>query len=189
MNARRRLRERLAGGPLLADGAMGTLLFSRGVPQRACLDELPTTRPDLVGAIHREYLEAGAELIETVTFGANRHRLAAFGLAAAAGRFNRRAAQVARDARDVAGREALVAGSVGPLGAPTRELLHLADGRRPERHDPRCLSRGRPTADVFHRRRRHRPRHPGRPDDGGGLRAAVRPDRAVTRAARGTLAG
>jgi len=106
---------------------MGTLLFSRGVPQRACLDELPTTRPDLVGAIHREYLEAGAELIETVSFGANRHRLAAFGLAADAGRFNRRAAQVARDARDVAGREALVAGSVGPLGAPTRELLHLAD--------------------------------------------------------------
>jgi homocysteine S-methyltransferase len=106
---------------------MGTLLFSRGVPQRACLDELPTTRPDLIGAVHREYLEAGADLIETASFGANRHRLAAFGLAAEAGRFNRRAAQVAREARDVAGREALVAGSIGPLGAPTRELLHLPD--------------------------------------------------------------
>ena len=127
MNARRRLAERLARCPLLADGAMGTLLFSRGVPQRACLDELPTTRPDLVGAIHREYLEAGADLIETASFGANRHRLAAFGLAEEAGRFNRRAAQVAREARDVAGRDALVAGSIGPLGAATRELLHLPD--------------------------------------------------------------
>ena len=58
MDARDRFRRRLAAGPVLADGGFGTLLFSRGVPQRACLDELPTTRPDLVGAIHREYLEA-----------------------------------------------------------------------------------------------------------------------------------
>jgi homocysteine S-methyltransferase len=106
---------------------MGTLLFSRGIPQRACLDELPTTRPDLVGAIHREYLEAGAELLETATFGANRFRLTAFGLATHAHRFNRRAAQVAREARDVGGRDVLVGGSIGPLGAATRELLHLDD--------------------------------------------------------------
>jgi len=106
---------------------MGTLLFSRGIPQRACLDELPTTRPDLIGQIHREYLEAGSELIETATFGANRLRLAGHGLASQAGRFNRRAAQVAREARDVAGREVLVGGSIGPLGAPTRELLHLGE--------------------------------------------------------------
>jgi homocysteine S-methyltransferase len=104
---------------------MGTLLFSRGIPQRACLDELATTRPDLVGQIHREYLDAGAELIETATFGANRVRLQTFGLAGQAHRFNRRAAQVAREARDVAGRDALVGGSIGPLGAPTREILHL----------------------------------------------------------------
>jgi methionine synthase / methylenetetrahydrofolate reductase (NADH) len=122
MDARGRLRERLARGPLLADGGMGTLLFSRGIPQRACLDELPTTRPDLIGSIHREYLEAGAELIETVTFGANRLRLTDFGHAADAHRFNRRAAQVAREARDVVGRDALVGGSIGPLGAPTRDL-------------------------------------------------------------------
>src|SRR6185437_13519312 len=122
MDARGRLRERLARGPMLADGGMGTLLFSRGIPQRACLDELPTTRPDLIGSIHREYLEAGAELIETVTFGANRLRLTDFGHAADAHRFNRRAAQVAREARDVVGRDALVAGSIGPLGAPTRDL-------------------------------------------------------------------
>jgi homocysteine S-methyltransferase len=127
VNARQRLRERLGGEPLLADGGMGTLLFSRGIPQRACLDELPTTRPDLIGQIHREYMEAGAELIETATFGANRLRLAGHGLATQAGRFNRRAAQVAREARDVAGRDVLVGGSIGPLGAPTRDLVHLEE--------------------------------------------------------------
>ena len=128
MNDRARFRERLERGPVLLDGAMGTLLFASGIPQRACLDELPTTRPELVGSIHRAYLDAGAEIIETATFGANRVRLATYGLAAEAHRLNRRAAQVAREARDVAGREALVAGSIGPLGAATREILHLDDG-------------------------------------------------------------
>jgi methionine synthase I (cobalamin-dependent)/5,10-methylenetetrahydrofolate reductase len=125
VNERERLLERLATRPLLADGGMGTLLFSRGLPQRACLDELATTRPDLIGSIHREYLEAGADIIETASFGANRLRLAAYGLAEEAHRFSRRAAQVAREARDVSGRDVLVAGSIGPLGAPTREILHL----------------------------------------------------------------
>jgi methionine synthase I (cobalamin-dependent) len=125
VNVRERFAERLARAPLLADGAMGTLLFSRGIPQRASLDELATERPDLIGAIHREYLEAGADIIETATFGANRIRLAGFGAADRAARLNRRAAQVAREARDVAGREALVGGSIGPLGVPSRELLHL----------------------------------------------------------------
>ena len=122
---RDRFAARLAAVPLLADGGMGTLLFSRGIPQRACLDELATSRPDLVGAIHREYLDAGADLIETLTFGANRLRLDAYGLAAEAGRFNRRAAQVAREARDVvAAATRGSAGSIGPLGPPTRELRH-----------------------------------------------------------------
>ena len=121
---RDRFHARLARGPILADGAMGTLLFSRGIPQRACLEELATTRPDLVGAIHREYLDAGADIIETITFGADRLRLAEYGLADSAFRFNRRAAQVAREARDVAGRDALVAGSIGPLGGPLRGPEH-----------------------------------------------------------------
>jgi methionine synthase / methylenetetrahydrofolate reductase(NADPH) len=127
MNARTALRDRLEGSSLLLDGAMGTLLFSRGIPQRACLDELATTRPELIGAIHREYVDAGADLIETATFGANSIRLATWGLAPEAARFNRRAAQVAREARDVAGRAVLVAGSIGPIGAPTRELLRLPE--------------------------------------------------------------
>jgi homocysteine S-methyltransferase len=126
-DARVRFGVRLAAGPLLADGAMGTLLFSRGIPQRAVLDDLVATRPDLIGAIHREYLAVGADIIETATFGANRVRLAPHGLADRAGRLARRGAQLAREARDVAGRDVLVAGSVGPLGAPTREILHLSD--------------------------------------------------------------
>ncbi len=105
----------MAGRPLLFDGAMGTLLFSRGVPQQASLVQLALTRPELVGAIHREYVEAGADAIETCSFGANRVRLAPFGLSAEAARINRRAAQLAREARDVAGRDVLVAGSVGPV--------------------------------------------------------------------------
>ena len=129
MNGRERLRQRLAERPLLADGAMGTMLFASGVPQRACLDELASTRPELVGSVHRAYLEAGADLIETATFGANRVRLGGFGLASEVHRFNRAAARVAREARDVVGRDALVAGSVGPLGAPTRDLLRLDEAR------------------------------------------------------------
>ncbi len=124
---RDRFAARLAAAPLLADGGMGTLRFSRGIPQRACLDEVATSRPDLVGTLHREYLDAGADLVETLTFGANRFRLDAYGLAAEAGRFNRRAAQVAREARDVSGRDAWVGGSIGPLGPPTRELRHPDD--------------------------------------------------------------
>jgi methionine synthase I (cobalamin-dependent)/5,10-methylenetetrahydrofolate reductase len=124
---RQRFRSRLAASPLLVDGGLGTLLFSRGVPQRACLEELVASHPEMVGAAHREYLEAGAELIETLSFGANRQRLAAWGLEGRVGQLNRRAAQLARDAREVSGRDALVGGSVGPLGPPTRGLPDLPE--------------------------------------------------------------
>src|SRR6187397_1485596 len=117
---RERFRSRLAERPMLVDGGLGTLLFSRGVPQRACLEELVDTHPELVGTAHREYIEAGAELIETLSFGANRTRLAAWGLQDRVGPVNRRAAQLAREAREVTGRDALVGGSVGPLGSPAR---------------------------------------------------------------------
>jgi methionine synthase I (cobalamin-dependent)/5,10-methylenetetrahydrofolate reductase len=127
LTERERFRIRLRRRPLLLDGAMGTLLYSRGVPQRACLDELVLTRPDVISTIHLEYLEAGADAIETNTFGANRFRLAEYGLEKEAGPLNRRAAQLAREARETSGREALIAGSVGPLG-PT--------GRMPARPHP-----------------------------------------------------
>jgi homocysteine S-methyltransferase len=106
---------------------MGTLQFSPRVPQRACLAELVASQPAMVGAAHREYLEAGAELIETLSFGANRHRLAAWGLDATVADLNRRAARLAREARDVSGREALVGGSVGPLGSPARGMPAMAE--------------------------------------------------------------
>jgi methionine synthase / methylenetetrahydrofolate reductase (NADH) len=120
--------ERLARAPLLLDGAMGTLLFSRGVPQRTSLDELVLSRPEMIGTIHREYIDAGADAIETNTFGANRLRLGPFGLAQRAGALNRRGAQLAREARDVAGRgDVLVAGSIGPLESPVHGPDRLSD--------------------------------------------------------------
>ncbi len=125
---RTRFRERLGQRPLLADGGMGTLMYSRGVPQSACLDELAATRPELVGAAHREYLDAGAELIETLSLGANRRRLAVVGLDTEVTRLNRRAAQVAREAREVSGRDALVGGSMGPLAPPNRGTAGLSEG-------------------------------------------------------------
>ncbi len=116
--ARRAFADRLTTRPLLLDGAMGTLLFSRGIPQRASLDGLVETHPDIVSAIHREYVAAGADVIETDSFGANRFRLAAHGLADRTSRMNRRAAQLAREAREVGGRDVLVAGSMGPFTSP-----------------------------------------------------------------------
>jgi homocysteine S-methyltransferase len=120
LTERERFRIRLRRRPLLLDGAMGTLLFSRGVPQRACLDELVLTRSEVVSTIHGEYIEAGADAIETDTFGANRFRLAEFGLEKLAGQLNRRAAQLAREARETSDKEVLIAGSVGPLGTTGR---------------------------------------------------------------------
>ena len=125
LTERERFRIRLRHRPLLLDGAMGTLLYSRGIPQRACLDELVLTKPEVVSTIHREYIAAGADAIETNTFGANRFRLAAYGLEKLAGKVNRRGAQLAREARETSGREALIAGSIGPLGPA---------GRRPTPH-------------------------------------------------------
>src|SRR5882672_5683233 len=112
------LLERLARGPLLADGAMGTMLFARGIGFDQCFDALNRTRPELIESIHREYLQAGAELIETNTFGANSVRLAHHGLEKDARTIARQGVRIARAARDVVGVNALVAGSVGPLGKP-----------------------------------------------------------------------
>ncbi len=109
---------RLAQGPLLADGAMGTLLYERGIPFDQCFDELNRSQPERVEAVHRDYLAAGAELIETNTFGANGVRLASHGLESEVRRLARHGVKVARTARDVVGVNAFVAGSMGPLGKP-----------------------------------------------------------------------
>lgn len=111
--------ERLRKGPLLCDGAMGTMLYARvGASRMAgrCFDELVLTDPELVQEIHREYIIAGAQVIETNTFGANIFKLGAHGLADRVVAINRRAAQLAREAREETGRPVFVAGAVGPLG-------------------------------------------------------------------------
>ena len=92
---------------------MGTMLYARGTFLNRCFDELNLTAPDRVGEVHREYLRAGADVIETNTFGANRFKLVPFGLADEVARINREGAALAR--RAAAGR-AWVAGSMGPLG-------------------------------------------------------------------------
>jgi homocysteine S-methyltransferase len=101
---------------LLADGAMGTLLHERGVPGSACLDEQNISNPELIVAIHREYLTAGAEIIETNTFGANRLRLRSFGLAEKVRQLNAQGVALAREATRDCGHQAFVAGGVGPIG-------------------------------------------------------------------------
>jgi methionine synthase / methylenetetrahydrofolate reductase(NADPH) len=101
------------GRPHLFDGAMGTMLYARGVYINRCYDELSLTSPELVRDIHRAYVRAGAEIIETNTYGANRAKLARHGLDDRTGDINRAAARLARDA---AGETVYVAGAIGPLG-------------------------------------------------------------------------
>src|SRR5919108_6233784 len=95
------------------DGATGTMLYARGVFINQCYDQLNATQPDLVRDVHRAYIEAGAEVVETNSFGANRVKLAQYGLESHVEELNARAAQVAREA---AGDKSWVAGAVGPLG-------------------------------------------------------------------------
>ncbi len=105
---------RLAEGVLLADGAMGTMLYAAGVGLDDSFDALNLTRPELVASVHRAYLASGADIIETNTFGANRIRLEPFGLAERVRDINRRGVKLAREEREISGKPALIAGSIGP---------------------------------------------------------------------------
>src|SRR5437868_1761124 len=106
--------ERLQRGPVLCDGAMGTLLYSKGIFINRCYDELNCSQPDLIRGIHHEYLQAGAEVIETNTFGGNSVRLAHHGLTDKVREINFHGARLAKEAAKSF--DAWVAGSVGPLG-------------------------------------------------------------------------
>lgn len=111
---------------LVADGAMGTRLYDHGIDFDNCFDELNLTRPEIVREIHQSYVDAGADLIETNTFGCNRARLVAWGLEAQLRDIVRAGVQIARDVADAAPRDVLVAGSLGPLGKPLAPIGRIA---------------------------------------------------------------
>jgi len=97
---------------------MGSLLYARGITYEQCFDALNLTQPELIASIHREYISAGAEIIETNTFGANRAKLEAYNLGDQVREINFRAVRLAREAREISGLPVFVAGAVGPTGRP-----------------------------------------------------------------------
>lgn len=119
----------LKARPMLGDGAMGTLLYSRGASADAGFEQLNLTNQDLVQQVHIDYINAGSEIIETNSFSGNRFRLAAYGLADQVWQINLWAAKIARNAREIAGQPTFVAGSVGPTG---KLLLPIGDTKAEE---------------------------------------------------------
>jgi len=107
--------ERLQSTPLVFDGAMGTMLYGRGVFVNACFDEVCVSRPKLVRELHDAYVAAGADVIESNSFGANRIKLGRYGLADRLREINLAATRLARAA---AGDEVYVAGAMGPCLSP-----------------------------------------------------------------------
>jgi homocysteine S-methyltransferase len=136
-----RFLDRLARGPVVFDGAMGTMLYGRGVFVNRCFDELNLSSPNLVRQVHTEYLEAGAEVIETNTFGAHRFKLGPHGLDAQVRKINREGARIAREA---AGEKGLVAGAIGPIGKPLEPIgsIHTADAQAAYREQAEGLLEG-----------------------------------------------
>jgi homocysteine S-methyltransferase len=114
------LLSRIKQSPVLCDGAMGTLLYAKGIFINRSYDELNLSQPDLIRGIHHDYLQAGAEIIETNTFGANSFRLARHSLADKVRDINRAGARLAREAAKSF--DVWVAGSVGPLGTRIEPL-------------------------------------------------------------------
>ena len=138
--------ERLEHGVVVGDGAMGTMLYSKGIYINRCFDELNLASPELVREVHRAYLDAGADLVETNTFGANHYKLEPHGLADRVADINRIGAELAREA---AGDTAWVAGSLGPLGVPLEPLGRTAfeEARECFRNQAEALAAG--GVDVF----------------------------------------
>jgi len=146
--------EILADRPLLADGAMGTVLYARGIFINRCYDELNLSDPALILSVHEEYLLAGAEILETNTFGANRIRLGRHGLADKLTEINTAGVRLARQAvarlKEKQGAEAWVAGSVGPLGVRLEPLgkTGLNEARAVFAEQIRILAEGGPEGGV-----------------------------------------
>ncbi|HEY8426115.1 MAG TPA: bifunctional homocysteine S-methyltransferase/methylenetetrahydrofolate reductase [Limnochordales bacterium] len=115
------------GRVALADGAMGTLLYARGASLEGSFDALNITHPELVLGVHLDYIRAGAEIITTNTFGANRIRLSAHGLADRVRPINVQGVKIARNAREIAGVPVLIAGDIGPTGKPLEPVGPLSE--------------------------------------------------------------
>src|SRR3972149_1567400 len=107
---------RLQRGPILCDGAMGTQIYAHGISFEHCFDELNLSQPEAILDIHRGYVEAGAEILETNTFGGNRFRLIEHELESRLVEINQAGVRLARKAADESRRKIFVAGSIGPLG-------------------------------------------------------------------------
>ncbi len=133
-------RKKLQAKIIVADGAMGTMLYAKGIFINRCFDELNLSAPQLVREIHHEYVRAGAEIIETNTFGGNRVRLGAFGFAEKLNAINEAGVKLAREA---AGERAFVAGAIGPLGTQIEPLgpMSFAEARATFREQAESLLR------------------------------------------------
>lgn len=103
-------------GPLVSDGAMGSMLQNKGIESDTCLDELNLVNPGVVADVHRQYIEAGAQIIQTNTFGANRFKLERYGLADQLVAINTAGVEIARRAAQGVFKEVFIAGDIGPLG-------------------------------------------------------------------------
>jgi len=121
--------ERLREGVLVGDGGTGSMIY-QALPRYPCLEFANVEHPEVVLEVHRAFLGAGAEIVETNSFGANRFKLEAHGLAGRAREINGRAVKIAREARDIVGRQVYVAGSVGPTGLHLDPLHHDNAERR-----------------------------------------------------------
>ena len=123
----RKFIKRLIGGerPIVTDGAMGTILHTRGIPFDECFDELNLTQPAIVADIHRDYIQAGAEIIKTNTFGANRIKLDRHGLEDRVVEINTAAVNLAHKVVIASFKEVMVAGDIGPLGFPLAPFGHI----------------------------------------------------------------
>jgi homocysteine S-methyltransferase len=128
--ARASFLDALAQGPIVFDGAMGTQLYERGGAPNRCIDELSLSQPDLVESIHRAYLSAGVDVIQTNSYGANRLALAPHGLADRAVDICVSATNAARAAIAHAGRSAFIAGSIGPSGLRPKDLMRARTRRQ-----------------------------------------------------------
>lgn len=115
--------------PLLCDGAMGTTIYAKGIPFERCFDELNISNPALIGEIHRDYIQAGANVIQTNTFGANRIKLAEHGLADSVGAINTAGVSLAKRVVEASFKEVFIAGTVGASGMRLAPLGRLSVSR------------------------------------------------------------